>query len=156
MDHIDRKLLKILRKNARITNRDLAKELGLPPSSTLERVRKLEKNSVIQGYEAKIDSRKLGLGLTVFISIKTNEKMGETGVGEKLAELPEICGLYDVGGEYAYFAKVVVADTDELCKLMTQMGKIRGVMESQTTLVLHTIKEDLSVEVCDENAVDPD
>ena len=155
MDRIDIKILGILRKNARITNRDLAEELGLPASSTLERVRKLEKNGIIQGYEAKIDSRKLGLALTVFIGIKTNEKIGETGVGEKLAELPEICGLYDVGGEYNYFARVVVADTDELCELMGRMGKIRGVMDSRTTLVLHTIKEDLSVEVRDENAVGP-
>ena len=156
MDRIDRKILGILRKNARITNRDLAEELGLPPSSTLERVRRLEKKGVIQGYEARFDSRKLGLGLTVFIGIRTNEKMGETGVGEKLAELPEICGLYDVGGEYNYFARVAVADTDELCELMARMGKIRGVMESRTTLVLHTIKEELSVEIRDENAVDPD
>lgn len=156
MDRIDEKILGILRKNARITNRDLAQELGLNPSSTLERVRKLENSGIIQGYEAKIDPRKLGLGLTVFIGIRTNENIGESDVGEKLAELPEICGLYDVAGEYGYFARVVVADTDELCRLMTRMGKIRGVKESQTTLVLHTIKEDLSVEVRREDAVDPD
>lgn len=153
MDFNDLKILKILRKNARITNRDLAEKLSLPPSSTLEKVRKLEKSGIIQGYETKIDSRKLGLALTVFIGIKTNEKIGESDVGEKLAELPEICGLYDVGGKYNYFARVVVADTDKLCHLMTRMGKIRGVMESETTLVLHTIKEELSVGVSHENVI---
>ncbi len=153
MDQIDRKIIGILRKNARITNRDLAQQVSLPPSSTLERVRRLERNGIILGYETRIDARKLGLGLTVFIGIRTNEKMGESDVGEKLAELPEICGLYDVGGKYNYFARVVVTDTDELCRLMTRMGKIRGVMESETTLVMHTIKEELSVEAGHENAV---
>ena len=59
IDTIDKKILKTLQKNAKITNARLSKEIGLSPAPTLERVRKLETRGIISGYHAKLDKSKI-------------------------------------------------------------------------------------------------
>ena len=76
LDKIDKKILIILQRNAKITNSKLSKEIGLSPAPTLERVRKLESNGIISGYHAKLDKSKLGLGVSTFVmvSLKVHNK----------------------------------------------------------------------------------
>jgi len=62
----------------------------MAPSATLERVRKLEERGVIQGYELRLDPKKLGLGVTAFVFVKAKEKPGEIDTGERLAQHPNM------------------------------------------------------------------
>ena len=144
IDEIDRKILNIIQKNARISNADIAREIGLAPSATLERVRKLEERGVIQGYFTKIDAEEVGLGLTAFVAVKTHECCVDTD--RFLAEIPEVLEVHDLAGEDAYFLKVKVKDTKALSKLLR--NKLRNdpnVASTNTTVVLKTIKESIGL-----------
>ena len=69
IDKIDKKILTILQKNAKITNAKLSNEIGLSPAPTLERVRKLETQGIISGYHAKLNMSKIGLGVSTFVMV---------------------------------------------------------------------------------------
>jgi len=146
MDELDIKILQQLRQNSRITNLKLAQVVHLAPSAVLKRVRNLERSGVISGYTARFNHRRLGLDLTVLIDIETSEKAGTMGVGSKLAEFSEICDVYDVSGHSDYIIKVVVRDTEALNEFIGRLGRVPGVLRTQTTLVMHTIKNEISIE----------
>ena len=141
MDNVDRKIMNIIQENAKISNIDIARNLGMAPSSILERIRRLERRGYVKSYEARLDHRKHGLNVTAFIWLDTDEKIGVSEVGAKLIDFPEIQEVHDVSGEYCYLLKVRVADTDALADLMTRIGQLPLVRKSHTTLVLKTEKE---------------
>ena len=101
IDNIDREILNIIQKDARISNAEIARQVELAPSAVLERVRKLEERGVIRGYSADIDPKVLGFGLTAIIAIRTSE-CGE-GVGEQLAAVPEVQEVHEVAGEDCFY-----------------------------------------------------
>jgi Lrp/AsnC family transcriptional regulator, leucine-responsive regulatory protein len=145
IDEIDGNILNILQENARTPNVDIARRIGIAPSTVHERIRKLEQRGVIQGYETRLGDKGMGLGLTTFILVRTEEKVGATDIGETLAALPQVIETHFVAGQYAYLLKVRVADTDALKELLKRFGEIQGVIDTRTTLVLSTLKETLSV-----------
>ena len=147
MDKTDCRILNVLRKNGRISNKELAQKVNLSPSAALERVRKLHREGIISGYETRINCAKLGLGLTVLISLATDEKLCDHHVAAELVKFPEIVEIYDVSGEASYLLKVVTSDTNALHELMNRIGMIPGVKSSKTTLVLGMFKEGISPEI---------
>ena len=142
MDEIDRQILDMLQENARISNSEIARQIGMVPSGVLDRIRRLEERGLIEGYRAKINPKKLGLGLLAFIFVTTDEQPGETPSAEALAEIPEVLEVHHIAGEDCYVAKVRVADTDQLADLIkTKIGSISSVRNTRTTIVLETLKE---------------
>ncbi len=114
LDATDLAILDLLQANARISNADIARKLGMAPSAILDRIRKLEQRGVVQGYTASIDAGAVGLGLTAFILVRTEERVGSGAIGQALARIPEVQELHHVAGEDCYLAKVRVADTEGL------------------------------------------
>ena len=143
IDVIDRKILKILQTNARTSNADISRQVGMAPSAILESIRKLERNGEIQGYESRIDPMKLNLALTTFILVRSEEPVGSFETGKKLAEISEVQEIHHIAGDYCYILKVRVADTGALAKLLKKFGSIDDVSDTRTTLVLTSIKESL-------------
>ena len=142
LDAIDRAILGHLQQNARISNADIARQLDMAPSAILDRIRKLEQKGVIQGYTIRIDPRMVGLGLTAFILVRTEERVGSGAIGEALARLPEVLELHHVAGEDCYLVKVRVADTEALSRLLRdKVGRLKGVRSTRSTIVLSTAKE---------------
>lgn len=140
IDDIDKSILTIIQENGRESNAEIARQVGLAPSAVLERIKKLEERGVIKGYEAKLDPQQVGLGLTVFVSVRTSECYG--GVEEALAAMPEVLEVHDVAGEDCCLIKVRVRDTEELGKLLREKIKqIPKLIGTQTTVVLQTFKE---------------
>jgi Lrp/AsnC family leucine-responsive transcriptional regulator len=137
---IDLKILNIIQKDARISNAEIARQVGLAPSAVLERVRKLEERGVIQGYAAEIDASQVGFGLTAFVFVRTNE-CGD-GTDRVLAKISEVLEVHDVAGEDSYLLKVRAENTEELAKLLREKIKaVPNVLSTRTTVVLQTIKE---------------
>jgi Lrp/AsnC family leucine-responsive transcriptional regulator len=140
INDIDKEILNIIQQNGRESNAEIARQVGLAPSAVLERIRKLEERGVIKGYEAKLDPRQVGLGLTVFVAVRTSECYG--GVEDALAEMPEVLEVHDVAGEDCCLIKVRVRDTEELGRLMREKIKpIPKIIGTRTTVVLQTFKE---------------
>ena len=152
LDDIDQQILGLLQQNARISNADIAREVGMAPSATLERVRKLEERGVVQGYEARLDPASLGRGLTAFIFVRSHEMRAGKGAAQTLAALDEVQEVHHVAGEDCFLVKVRAADTHDLHRLIRdRIGVIPQVTSTRTTIVLETVKETLKLPLHSEN-----
>lgn len=147
LDATDRHILALLQENARISNAEIARRVGKAPSAVLERIRKLEKRKVILGYEARVNPKALGLGLTAFTFVHAEEAVGSTWSGEQLAELPEVLEVHHTAGQDAYCIKVRVDDTEALGQLLRKIGGIESVRDTKTTIVLSTVKETVALPI---------
>ena len=143
LDKIDRKILKLLKEDARMSNADISRKVGLAPSAVLERIRKLERKEIISQYETRIEPRKLGLGLTTIVLIKADENVSSMAIGHELSKLPEVQKVYCIAGEYSYLLSVCVKDTDAQAAFLEKLGNIEGVIDSNTLLVLKTLKDSI-------------
>jgi Lrp/AsnC family transcriptional regulator, leucine-responsive regulatory protein len=155
IDDIDRQILSILQTDARTSNAEIARQLGMAPSAILERIRKLESRGFIQGYEARLNPRALDLGLLAFISVRADERMSSTSTGELLAALPEVQEVHHIAGEDCYLVKVRVANTEALGRLLRErFGAIPNIRSTRTTIVLSTIKESAMLPIEREEELD--
>lgn len=146
IDGKDEEILNIIQQDAKMSNVDIAKQIGLAPSATLERIRKLEERGVIQGYVTKIDPAEMGFGLTAFIAVKTQDYCDETD--KFLAAIPEVLEVHDVAGEDSYLLKVRVKNTKALSTLLREAFKnLPNVTSTNTTVVLETIKETIALPI---------
>lgn len=143
IDSTDKEILSILQCNARTSNADIARQVGLTPSAVLERIRKLEKKGAIQGYHARIDPEVLDLGLLAFVFVRSTERLDDPTVSEQIAAIPEVQETHHVAGEDCHLVKVRVANPAALGRLLrSSFGSIPGVISTRSTIVLETVKED--------------
>jgi Lrp/AsnC family transcriptional regulator, leucine-responsive regulatory protein len=146
MNEIDRQILSILQEDARVTNVEMARRVGLAPSAVLERVRKLEARGLVRGYEARLDAAALGQGLLAFMFVQSDERVGSGETGAALSAVPGVQEVHHVAGEDCYLVKVRVADAAELGRLLRdRIGTIPSVRSTRTTIVLETVKETTAV-----------
>jgi Lrp/AsnC family transcriptional regulator, leucine-responsive regulatory protein len=143
IDGIDASILEILQYNARTTQSDLAKSVGLAPSAVLERLKKLEAKGVIKDYIALVDPKAVDRSLLAFVAVRTSEHGVESPVADTVSKLPDVLEVHHVAGEDCYFLKVRTRDAEHLGQLLRQqIGGIPGVTSTRTTVVLETVKED--------------
>ena len=143
IDDIDLQILELLQDNSRVQNAEIARTVGLTPPAALERVRKLEKRGVIQGFHARLDPGHVGCSMLAFVFVKTTETVGEEDASRALAALPEVQEVHHVAGEDCYLAKVRVAGPKALGRLIREkFGQIAEVVSTRSTVVLETVKED--------------
>ncbi|HWA59181.1 MAG TPA: Lrp/AsnC family transcriptional regulator [Gemmatimonadales bacterium] len=157
LDATDLAILDLLQANARISNADIARRLDMAPSAILDRIRKLEQRKVIQGYTTRIDAAAVGLGLTAFILVRTEERVGSGAIGQALSRIPEVQELHHVAGEDCYLVKVRVPDTEGLSRLLRErFGRLKGVRSTRSTIVLSTVKESAALPLPTEAGVGHD
>ncbi|HUR67803.1 MAG TPA: Lrp/AsnC family transcriptional regulator [Candidatus Thermoplasmatota archaeon] len=148
LDETDRKILRMLQTNARTSNSEIARQLGMVPSAILERIRKLEERGIILGYEARVSPAALGLGLVAFISVKTDDRTHEYEAAEKLKKFPEVQEVHNVAGEDCYLVKVRVADVGALRDFLhDKIPTIGSVVSTRSTIVLHVEKESMKLPI---------
>jgi Lrp/AsnC family transcriptional regulator, leucine-responsive regulatory protein len=145
MDTIDQRLLLALQANARITNAELARQVELAPSSTLERVRRLEERGIIRGYRPIIDPTGLGYQVqaVVMINLRGHQAERIDAFESQVRALPEVRLCLNVTGRYDYLLLVMARDIVHLRQLVTRdIAAVAGVQRQETFLVLATAKED--------------
>ncbi len=136
LDKIDRNILKNLQNRGRMTNVDLAKEVGISAPPCLRRVRVLEENDLIKGYHARVNQRALGYGVTIFAHVKLeNHSDKELAAFEKQAEEWErIRECWMLTGETDFLLKVVAKNWDDYHEFLTNelmaLANIAGVKSS--------------------------
>lgn len=149
LDDSDRRILRALRQDGRLSNTRLAEKVGLSTTPCWNRVRALEEAGVIEGYTALLNQQALGLPDTVIIEVtleRHDDDMLEK-FGEALSGLPEVMEAYLLTGEYDYLIKVAVAGTagyEEF--LRRKLYKLPGIRHSRSTFVLRCLKKVHSVE----------
>jgi Lrp/AsnC family leucine-responsive transcriptional regulator len=142
IDETDSAILDLLQENARISQADIARVVGLAPSAVLERIRKLEARGVIRGYAALVDPHALDQSMLAFIAVRTEQAPGDNSVANALAKCPEVLELHHVAGDDCYLLKVRARDAEHVGQLLRhRFGRIPGVKSTRTTIVLETVKE---------------
>ena len=145
MDTLDRKILRALQKDARVKNADLARELGVAPSTMLERVRRLEERGYFSGFKAIINPEKLGFGVQALISVSLGQHSTQTirPFEQAVQSIPNIMTCYHVTGRFDYMLLVVAKNLKELGVLVKeQIASLPGVGKTETFLVFSEIKND--------------
>jgi len=146
IDDKDKEILKIIQKDARVPNVEIARKLDAAPSGIHDRIKKLEQKGVIQGYETRIDPKSVERGLLSFIFIKTDGGVADWATGEKLAEVPEVLEVHCIAGEDCYLIKVRTKDAEALTELLrTKIGCIKTITSTNSAIVLSTLKETLAL-----------
>src|SRR5690349_14667346 len=148
IDEIEGSILDILQYNARTTQAELAKAVGLAPSAILERLRKLESKGIIRDYVALIDPHVVDRGMLAFVAVKTSEHGPDMPSANELSRLPEVLEVHHVAGEDCYLLKVRSRDAEHLGQILRQqIGPIASVISTRTTIVLETVKEDPRISI---------
>ena len=144
LDRVDRKILRELQDNARITNAELAKRINLSATPCADRVRNLEASGYIRGYQARLDPGLLKLELLVFVEISLNRTSPEVfdEFSAAVLKLPQILECHLVSGNFDYLLKARVADMAAYRRLLGEtILTLPGVNDSRTYVVMEEIKE---------------
>lgn len=116
LDRTDYALLRLLRKNARLSNKDLAARVGIAPSTALERIRRMREARVLLGYHAEIAPAAIGVGLQAMVSVRLarHSRTQVDGFHAHLLALPEVLACYHVAGADDFLVHVGVRDSEHL------------------------------------------
>ena len=144
MDQMDRKLLRALQDDGRITNQALAERCGLSPAACFDRVKRLRASGVIRGYTALLDPAKLERALLVFIEVILDRTTDDAfaAFAAHVRELPEILECHMVAGGFDYLLKVRVADMAAYRAFLGDtLVAMPGIRETRTYAVLEEVKQ---------------
>ena len=144
IDNIDRKILRMLQENSKITNAYLSKQIGLSPAPTLERVRKLEKKGIISGYHAQLNLSKIGLGVSTFVlvSLKEHNKKNINIFLDKISKVKNVIECHHITGTGDFILKVVSENIASYQKLMLdKVSEIEATDSLQSMVILSTFKD---------------
>jgi Lrp/AsnC family leucine-responsive transcriptional regulator len=143
LDAYDRRILSALQRDGRLTNVQLADEIGLSASPCLRRVRHLEEAGVIRGYQATLNADALGLGLTVFIGVKVDRHHEDEAqkFHQMVSALPEVISAYLVSGESDFLLHVVVPDLRAYDQFLSDtLLKMPSVRDIRSNFAIRTLK----------------
>ncbi|MFN2353438.1 MAG: Lrp/AsnC family transcriptional regulator [Desulfopila sp.] len=142
-------ILKILQEKARVPNTEVARQVGLAPSAVLERIRKMESQGIIDGYEVRLNPKQFSKNQVAFIHINYDCSLDKDGViGRSLSGIAEVQEVHYLAGNDCYFIKVRVADTEELNSVLRhKILAIAGILSSTTSPVLQTYKETANIPI---------
>jgi len=144
LDEIDRKIIEILQGNGRITNSQLATEVGLSPAPTLERVKKLETTGIIKSYHAEIDTDKIGLGVQTFVmvSLKGHNKAIIDNFMQYINAIDQVIECHHLTGSSDFILKIVAKDIPSYQTLMLEkISNIDVVDNMHSMVILSTMKD---------------
>jgi len=141
-DKTDRAILTILQREGRMPNVELAERVALSPSSCLRRTKALEAAGLIAGYRAELDRQRLGLGLTVFISLRVQQhsRVTSRAIEDALTAIPAVVACYVVSGEADFLVEAVVPDLGAYeSLLLDQVLAIDAVSDARSTFAIRTV-----------------
>ncbi|MEB8387049.1 Lrp/AsnC family transcriptional regulator [Rhodobacteraceae bacterium KMM 6894] len=143
LDRIDRRILRELQKDARLSHQDLSDRIGLSPSPCARRIRKLEADGYITGYSAVIDEDKLGFGFSVFVSVRLDRQVDDRLVSfeTELSRFPEVVDCWLMTGSFDYLIRIAVQDLNEFERFLTgRLTKLDGVASIESSIPIRRVK----------------
>ena len=150
LDEIDRKILRALQQDARLTTAQLADKIGLSTTPCWNRLKRLETQGYIDGYVALLNQEKLGLPETVIIEVTLDhhDEAVLARFGQLLTDLPEVIEAYLTTGDYDYIVKVAVESTAGYERFLREkLYRIPGIRHSRSSFTLRCLKKLTSVQV---------
>jgi len=139
IDELDKRIVQELSKSSQGSYRQIAKRLGIHPTTLIQRVKHLEEQGVIKGYRANVDYMKLGYEFMAIVHIYVEGDLVE--VERKIMQLPNIVAVLDVTGECDSIAWVACRSREEFSAVVKGMLTIPGVKKTNTYVILNMIKD---------------
>ncbi len=143
MDAIDKKLLQLLQKDTKKTTKELSLKLNLSVTAVYERIKKLEREGIIQQYVALLDRTKINKGFVVFCHIKLIQHAKDflTTFEKEVVQLDEILECFHVSGDYDYILKICVKDMEEYREFMvTKLTTLQHIGSTHSTFMIGEVK----------------
>ena len=150
MDSIDKKLLKLLQTDSKKTTKELSVKLNLSVTAVYERIKKLEREGIIQNYVALINRSKVDKGFIVFCHIKLIQHTREflTKFENQVVKLSEILECHHVSGDYDYILKIAVKDMEEYREfLVTKLTTLEHIGSTHSTFMISEVKNTTVIEL---------
>ena len=150
MDSIDKKLLKLLQTDSKKTTKELSVKLNLSVTAVYERIKKLEREGIIQNYVALINRSKVNKGFIVFCHIKLIQHTREflTKFENQVVKLTEILECHHVSGDYDYILKIAVKDMEEYREfLVTKLTTLEHIGSTHSTFMISEVKNTTVIEI---------
>lgn len=143
LDETDRRIVAELQADGRVSNARLAEKLTLSETPCWRRLKRLEAEGFIDGYQARLNRRKLGYGVVAFAQVTLGKHAGETPLRfeEQVANLPEILSCHNVTGSCDYLLQIIATDLDAYGTFIRkQLRTLPGVASIQSSLSLREVK----------------
>ena len=143
LDRADVKILNALQENGRMTNQALSEEIGLATSPCWRKMRQLEESGVIEGYSVQLNRKALGLGVLAFIRVRidSHNELEAEQFAQDVMKLKHVVACYSIAGDADFLLQVVATDLDAYAEFaMTEVRRLQGIKEMQTSMVLKEIK----------------
>lgn len=143
IDAVDRRILRVLQTDGRLSNAELARRCNLSPAACFERVRRLREKKVITGYAALIDPSQVGRDLLIFVEVLLDRTTGDVfeAFAEAVRRQPEVLECHMVAGGFDYLIKARLADMDAYRAFLGDvLVHMPGVRETRTYAVMEEIK----------------
>src|SRR6185369_1729166 len=144
IDKFDLAILIILQQDARASLQEISKRVGLSSTPCWTRIKRMEREGIIQGYTVRVDPIAIGLTDTVIVQVTLESHTDETlyEFGRAIAQIPEVLEAYLVSGDYDYYIRIAVRDTRDYERLLREkLYKIPGIRHSKSHFVLRVLKE---------------
>lgn len=143
-DKTDVKILKVLLSEAKLSNRQIAKRVGVSVNTVISRIRKMEEKRIIKGYTVVLDHERLGYDLTAITEITVSEgRLLE--MEEEIAKIPNVCAVYDVTGLIDAIVVAKFRNREQLSKFTKGLLSLPFIERTNTHLVLTTVKEEYKI-----------
>ena len=137
-DALDRRIIDLLCRSSQGSYRHIAKQLGVHPTTLIQRVRKLEEAGVIKGYRAKIDYMALGFEYMGIVHIYADNVLLEQ---KALFDIPQVMSVYDVTGDADSIVLISCIDREEFSATVKRINSLEGVVKTNTSVVMNVVKD---------------
>lgn len=148
LDRIDKKILELLQKNAKLSTKEIAAQLDLTTTPVYERIRRLEKNGFITGYVALVDRRKVDKNLIafLFVSLKEHSQKALLKFEKEVLEFPKVTECYHIAGQYDFLLKILVKDMQDYHEFtFRRLASMDNIAHVQTDFVMNDLKYSTSI-----------
>ncbi len=141
LDVIDCSILNKLQKNGRLSNVQLAEEVGLSESASLRRVKILEENGIIDRYVMLIDQSSIGKPDNVFVRVSLDGQQSEklAAFEAEISKVSEVMECYLMSGDFDYLLRVITRDNSDYVRIHNKLTSLPGVMRVQSSFALRTV-----------------
>jgi DNA-binding Lrp family transcriptional regulator len=146
IEELDRKILNVLNRDARMSFRRIAKVLKISPTTLYSKVRKLEKSGVLKGYIPLIDTESVGYNLTAIISLRVRQEK-DIEVQKAIAKFPQVGAVYEVTGDWDLILVCYFKGRDDLTNFLKKELPLTNIERAMTYLVLNVVKEEKRIPV---------
>jgi len=148
LDETDRRVLTMLQRDCRVPLQEVAEVLRVPKSTVHYRIRKLEQDGIVEGYQAKVNASRLGYDYlaVVLVRAKYGPRYHEK-LGRRLAKISGVSAVYYVLGDIDFIVLIRAKDRDDYMHKLTQMSSMADIERTSTQIVAKVMKEDARVDL---------